>query len=369
MGAPIASPSFCIQAGGKGSRTSSKWALAITASRSGLGMPFLLVLPSAASVNIVSISCSNWSAGRISQRKTASRVAGVPERVLGAGGDDDLLAGGGDDLAASGLEAELALEHLEALALVGVEVGGGDEAARLDDDLDQDVLAVGVGRGLDEPHQLAGDRIVENVSLADHLLLLRIRIAIRMAILGRRARGASRRGNDFGSVGSVNIASSRGTMLPRAAVAGIVLADESISSRRTTTRAVAVGYRAFVNRVVELWETDRGRLAHHAIALVVGIGLVVEVAIAAGDDRASLLPLAVVAAVGLSLQPIVTFTAPLVVLATLVAMVTISTEATEDSAFVFIALLLLTWCLGADNDRRHALAGLIAVETATVWAN
>ena len=47
----------------------SKCALATTASRSGFGMPFRFVLPSAASANIVSSSDSNWSAGRISQTK------------------------------------------------------------------------------------------------------------------------------------------------------------------------------------------------------------------------------------------------------------------------------------------------------------
>src|SRR5215218_3829413 len=62
----------CIHAGGKGRRTSSKWARAITASRSGLGMPFRPVLPSAASPNIVSISRSNCSAGRTSHTKCAS---------------------------------------------------------------------------------------------------------------------------------------------------------------------------------------------------------------------------------------------------------------------------------------------------------
>src|SRR5215471_3465881 len=65
------SASFCIQTGGKGSTTVSRWARATTASRNGFGMPFLFVLPSAASENIVSISDSNWSAGRISQRNTS----------------------------------------------------------------------------------------------------------------------------------------------------------------------------------------------------------------------------------------------------------------------------------------------------------
>ncbi|MDQ3859608.1 MAG: hypothetical protein M3327_14390 [Actinomycetota bacterium] len=50
----------------------SKCACAITASRSGFGTPFRFVLPSLASVNMVSISDSNSSAGRTSQRKRAS---------------------------------------------------------------------------------------------------------------------------------------------------------------------------------------------------------------------------------------------------------------------------------------------------------
>jgi len=60
----------------------------MTASRSGLGMPLLFVLPSAASANIVSSSCSNRSAGRTSQRKrTTSSPAfqkrwGVPAGIV-----------------------------------------------------------------------------------------------------------------------------------------------------------------------------------------------------------------------------------------------------------------------------------------------
>ena len=47
-------------------------------------MPFALVLPSAASENIVSMSDSNWSAGLIAHRKTSSsspafhQVCGTP---------------------------------------------------------------------------------------------------------------------------------------------------------------------------------------------------------------------------------------------------------------------------------------------------
>jgi hypothetical protein len=62
----------CIHAGGNGNCTMSNVSRAMTASRSGFGIPFLFVLPSAASENIVSIGCSNLSAGRISQTKCAS---------------------------------------------------------------------------------------------------------------------------------------------------------------------------------------------------------------------------------------------------------------------------------------------------------
>ena len=56
----------------------------MTASRSGFGMPLRFVLPSTASVNIVSSSDSNWSAGRTSQTKRTSsspafqNLCGVP---------------------------------------------------------------------------------------------------------------------------------------------------------------------------------------------------------------------------------------------------------------------------------------------------
>ena len=71
----------------------SKCARAITASWSGFGSPLRFVLPCAASVNIVSISDSNWSAGLTSHWKRASLLAGVPEAVRRAGRDDGDLAG------------------------------------------------------------------------------------------------------------------------------------------------------------------------------------------------------------------------------------------------------------------------------------
>ena len=58
--------------GDSGSLTSSKWCFAITARRSGFGMPLRFVLPSPASAYIVASNCSNWSAGRTSHRKRAA---------------------------------------------------------------------------------------------------------------------------------------------------------------------------------------------------------------------------------------------------------------------------------------------------------
>ena len=59
--------------------------------------------------------------------------------------------------------------HLEDLGLVRVQVGARHEPVGLDEDVDRDALAVGVGRGLDEADRLAGDAVVDHVSGADHL--------------------------------------------------------------------------------------------------------------------------------------------------------------------------------------------------------
>ena len=101
-------------------------------------------------------------------------LTGIPEAVGGARLDDDRLAGAGDDRLAVRHEPHLALEDLEALGLVRMDVGGGDEAVRLDADVDEDVLAARLGGGAHDVHGLAGDGVVEDVSAADHAGLLRI---------------------------------------------------------------------------------------------------------------------------------------------------------------------------------------------------
>ena len=94
-------------------------------------------------------------------------VAGVAEAVHGARLDGDDLSGAGDDLRAPVPELERALEHLEALALVRVDVRGGDGAVGDDADLDLDELAVGLGGGLQKADLLAGDGVLDGLAGAD----------------------------------------------------------------------------------------------------------------------------------------------------------------------------------------------------------
>ena len=99
-------------------------------------------------------------------------VAGVPELVRRAGGHGEALAGAGDELLAADLEADGAAEDLEALLLARVDVRRGDEAVRLDVGLDHDGRAVRLTARLPEDETLAGDRVLDRVSCADHACLL-----------------------------------------------------------------------------------------------------------------------------------------------------------------------------------------------------
>ena len=99
-------------------------------------------------------------------------LARVPELVRRARLDHEGLADAGDVPLASDLEAERALDDLEGLRLVRVDVRRGDEAVGLDRDLDEHVLPVGVGGRLHEVQGLAGHGILEGVSGADHRGLL-----------------------------------------------------------------------------------------------------------------------------------------------------------------------------------------------------
>jgi hypothetical protein len=99
-------------------------------------------------------------------------LAGVPEAVRRARLDGHELARTGDDLVGPGPEADLAVEHLEALGLVRMNVRRRDGAVGADDRLDEHGLAVGLLRGLVEDENLAGDGVLETVSLANHVAVL-----------------------------------------------------------------------------------------------------------------------------------------------------------------------------------------------------
>src|SRR4029078_11227367 len=119
------------------------------------------------------------------------RRAGVPELVRGAGIDEHALSGPHLDGVAADLEADGALEHLEVLALLGVDVRGGDGAVRLDGALDDDGLAAGVARGREEAKALPGDRVLDGVAGADHFFGL----LWSQGVTSRSLEGGARRGN------------------------------------------------------------------------------------------------------------------------------------------------------------------------------
>jgi hypothetical protein len=102
-------------------------------------------------------------------------VGRVAEPVQRAGLDHHDVAGPGDDLLAADRELGLAGDDLEPLRLEGVDVRGCDEAVGLDGHVDQDALACRIGGGLQERHALAGDRVDQCVSCANHCPYLTFR--------------------------------------------------------------------------------------------------------------------------------------------------------------------------------------------------
>jgi hypothetical protein len=86
-----------------------------------------------------------------------------------AGGDRDDLAGAGDDLLQAHAERHRALDDLEALLLLGVDMGAGHGAVGGELQLDLEQLAVGVGGGLDEGDLLAADGVLDRLSCVGHL--------------------------------------------------------------------------------------------------------------------------------------------------------------------------------------------------------
>jgi signal transduction histidine kinase len=123
-----------------------------------------------------------------------------------------------------------------------------------------------------------------------------------------------------------------------------------------------------VQRVRELWSTDRGRLAHYVVAVSLAVFLVVEMAAndAAGRD---LVVLSAVAAIALLFTRDAPFVAPIVVGLALSAILAIDADAVYDSDAPFLVILFVPWCLGTYNGRTRAIAGLVFFEAVGLWAN
>jgi hypothetical protein len=82
--------------------------------------------------------------------------------------DDEDVSGPRGALLARDPEGRRPGEDLEPLLLLRVNVGGGDEATRAEDEIELQQLAVGVGGGLQERESFAGDRVLERLAGAGH---------------------------------------------------------------------------------------------------------------------------------------------------------------------------------------------------------
>jgi signal transduction histidine kinase len=143
-----------------------------------------------------------------------------------------------------------------------------------------------------------------------------------------------------------------------------------------TSAGAGVTVRA-MQRIRELWKTDRGRLLHYAVALALAIYLVVEFATIRDflgepvEPYPWLIVLAVVGALGLLLSRDAPFVGPLLTAGAIVIAVAVAdAEEFQDTGAPFvIAVLFLPWCLATYNDRSRAVAGLVVMEALGLWVN
>jgi hypothetical protein len=98
-------------------------------------------------------------------------VAVVPEAMDDTRLDDDDLARPGLQPLAADLHADRPLDHLEALGLVRMQVGGRDDPVRAHRRLDQHVLAVRRCGGLEECEPLTRDLVLDGLADGDHCVL------------------------------------------------------------------------------------------------------------------------------------------------------------------------------------------------------
>ena len=131
-----------------------------------------------------------------------------------------------------------------------------------------------------------------------------------------------------------------------------------------------------MQRIRELWASDRGRLVHYLVAASLGVFVIVEYATMTTilgdpvDNREWVTLLAVVAAVALLLIRRFPFVAPLVAgisIASTLLFVPGYVARDADAPFL-IAVLFVPWCLGTYNERWKAVAGLVAENARRVMA-
>ena len=128
----------------------------------------------------------------------------------------------------------------------------------------------------------------------------------------------------------------------------------------------------------DLWQTDRGRLVHYLVAVALAVYLVTEYATLKDflgeplEPYGWLIVLALVGAAGLLMSREAPFVGPMITagaLATSVWIVEDKQELQDTGAPFVIAVVFLPWCIATYNDRRRAIAGLVAIELLGAWVN
>lgn len=157
----------------------------------------------------------------------------------------------------------------------------------------------------------------------------------------------------------------------------VILEDDPQVVRADDAAAPPTGYRALVERIRDLWDTDRGRLVHYLVAASLAVYLVVEYATLKDivgdpvDARWWVTGLAVTSAIALLFSREYPFVAPVLSMAALaVSLVLLEPYvAREALAPFFVAVIFAPWCLGTYNETRWAIAGLVVAEAVGFWAN
>jgi signal transduction histidine kinase len=125
-----------------------------------------------------------------------------------------------------------------------------------------------------------------------------------------------------------------------------------------------------VQRIRELWSTDRRRLAHYVVAVPLAVFLVAELAAIDSGDRALLVLCGLVGAAGLLLTRDYPLAGPVIAALAISATLVVEPQAMRDADTPFLVVVLfLPWCLGTYNPRSRAIAGLVFMEVIGLWAN